>query len=426
MAALALVPPSVQLGALRRGERLASTPSSTKPAPKNRRKKRKPAQKKKKRGARPRGSVANVHWRAIPARALRSHPLYLGLPPARDVCQGAADLARAALFRQDSWRWDALHAGRLTGSRVAAVCGLLESDAANTLRIPKSLAGHGRAVRAASHLRERPDASLLAEVFRDGDYDDDEDAGAWRAKADSPYAYDWAGAPDAGGRRCGDAMAARLSWGKTQEGIGMLAAVNALDGAVAECGLLCAEAPGAVDRLAERWPVKPCTTPPAPRRCRVGASPDGLIIYDDGALDVLEIKSVAPFVRASGNKTMELYDRGPHDNLAPWIVPQVMLEIFCAGARGAILVSTSATRGAVFMRVERDEAYIASMLEFVDSFYERFCDPTAPEDPGPCFNGGAAFDAFVARTGEIARAATVVERVESLQRAPPGDRFFLD
>ena len=105
-------------------------------------------------------------------------------------------------------------------------------------------------------------------------------------------------------------------------------------------------------------------------------------------------------------------------------VPQVMLEIYCAGARGAILVSTSATRGAVFMRVERDEAYIASMLEFVDSFYERFC--AAPVDPGPCFNGGAAFDAFVARTGEIARAATVVERVPNLQRAPPGDKFFLD
>ena len=251
MAALALVPPSVQLSALRRGERLASTPSSTKPAPKNRRKKRKPAQKKK-RGARQRGNVANVHWRAIPARALRSHPLYLGLPPARDVCQGGADLARAALFRQDSWRWDALHAGRLTGSRVAAVCGLLESDAANTLRIPKSLAGHGRALRAASHLRERPDSSLLAEVFRAGDYDDDEDAGEWRQIDDSPYAYDWSGSPDAGGRRCGDAMAARLAWGKTQEGVGMLAAVNALDGAVAETGLLCAEAPGAVVRLAER------------------------------------------------------------------------------------------------------------------------------------------------------------------------------
>ena len=77
------------------------------------------------------------------------------------------------------------------------------------------------------------------------------------------------------------------------------------------------------------------------------------------------------------------------------------------------------------MRVERDEAYIASMLEFVDSFYERFCGAAAP-DPGPCFNGGAAFDAFVARTGEIARAATVVERVPNLQRAPPGDKFFLD
>ena len=94
MAALALVPPSVQLSALWRGERLASTPSSTKPAPKNRRKKRKPAHKKKKRGGRQRGSVANVHWRAIPARALRSHPLYLGLPPARDVCQGAGGRPR--------------------------------------------------------------------------------------------------------------------------------------------------------------------------------------------------------------------------------------------------------------------------------------------------------------------------------------------
>ena len=101
----------------------------------------------------------------------------------------------------------------------------------------------------------------------------------------------------------------------------MLAAVNALEGSVAECGLLCAEAPSAVDRLAERWPVKPRSIKPAPRICPIGASPDGLIIHDDGALDVLEIKSVAPFVRASGNKTMELYDRGPHDNLAPWIVP---------------------------------------------------------------------------------------------------------
>ena len=436
-AALALVPPSVQLAALRRGERLASTPSSakpprtrlasaptpsTKPKPKNRGKKK---PQKKKRGARPRGSVANVHWRAIPARALRSHPAYLGLPPSQSVC-GDADLARAALFRQDTWRWDALHAGRLTGSRVAAVCGLLEASAAETLRIPKSLASHGRALRAAMHLRERLDASLLEAVFRDEEHDDDEDAGEWRENDASPFAYDWMGAPDTGGRRCGDPMAARLSWGKTQEGIGMLAAVNHVRGSVAELGLLCAETPGAVDCLAESWPVKPRTTAPSPRRCPVGASPDGLIVYADGALDVLEVKSVAPFVRGSGNATMELYDRGPHDNLASWIVPQVMLEIYAAGASGAILVSTSATRGAIIMRVPRDDAYIESMLGFVDSFYERYCDPAAPLEPEPCFNGGADFDAFVKRTGEIAREATLVERVPNLQRAPPGDKFFLD
>ena len=278
-AALALVPPSVQLAALRRGERLASTPSSakpprtrlasaptpsTKPKPKNRGKKK---PQKKKRGARPRGSVANVHWRAIPARALRSHPAYLGLPPSQSVC-GDADLARAALFRQDTWRWDALHAGRLTGSRVAAVCGLLEASAAETLRIPKSLASHGRALRAAMHLRERPDASLLKAVFRDEEHDDDEDAGEWRENDASPFAYDWMGAPDTGGRRCGDPMAARLSWGKTQEGIGMLAAVNHVRGSVAELGLLCAEPPGAVDCLAESWPVKPRTTAPSRKTTR--------------------------------------------------------------------------------------------------------------------------------------------------------------
>ena len=76
----------------------------------------------------------------------------------------------------------------------------------------------------------------------------------------------------------------------------------------------------------------------------------------------------------------------------------------------AILVSTSATRGAVFMRVERARP-VASMLELrrrgrASSLAPR---PDSAVDPGPCFNGGAAPPRAVARTGEIAR-ATVVER----------------
>ena len=68
---------------------------------------------------------------------------------------------------------------------------------------------------------------------------------------------------------------------------------------------------------------------------------------------------------------MAPYDRGPHDNLAPWIVHHRhardrvdSLVDLCTGAPGhargrcRFLVSTSATRGAVFMRVERDPGYV--------------------------------------------------------------------
>ena len=57
-------------------------------------------------------------------------------------------------------------------------------------------------------------------------------------------------------------------------------------------------------------------------------------------------------------------------------MPQVMLEIHCAGplCGGALIASVSATKGAVFFRVPRDDAYIAEMLRLLRRFHERYVD----------------------------------------------------
>ena len=204
-----------------------------------------------------------MDWRAIPLETVRAHPCYESLPPARDVVRGAPVLARAALLRQDTWRWDLLHEGRLTGSRVAAACetrvsklegrgdaaattwmvsgrivrtrrcGLLEADAAAALSIPRSLAGRNRALAAANHLRGRPASGTVAAAFApdDGEEEDDDDDDAddsWCADAASAYARAFVGtAPPP--RGYSDATRARLAWGKRQEGVGILAAPDRAD-----------------------------------------------------------------------------------------------------------------------------------------------------------------------------------------------------
>ena len=67
------------------------------------------------------------------------------------------------------------------------------------------------------------------------------------------------------------------------------------------------------------------------------------------------------------------------------------------------------------------------MLRLLDSFYDRFCDPESPADPGPSFNADEPlFEAFVDRTDAIAQNATLLARHDAVQRAARDDRgFFL-
>ena len=56
----------------------------------------------------------------------------------------ASNAEEYSLFRQDSWQWGALHAGRLTTARAAACLGFYELDSAKVLKVPRSLSGHSK------------------------------------------------------------------------------------------------------------------------------------------------------------------------------------------------------------------------------------------------------------------------------------------
>ncbi|KAJ1461307.1 hypothetical protein M885DRAFT_611579 [Pelagophyceae sp. CCMP2097] len=416
----------------------AEAPPPKKGAPKKKKGKKKSSTSEK---CRLSGKYANVGWRTIPMDAVRAHPLFKELPRASDVCKAERpSLSAASLFRQDGRRWRLLHEGKLTGAHIAAVCGLYEADAAEKLRLPRSLQGHSRAVDSWNHWRRggaTDDVVRIFEDFEDDSEEEDESIEAcWRLDlAKDAYLY----APTFAPRRLmltESDRQARLAWGTIQEGVGIVAAMDFVrkrgGGAiVAEAGMLspgtdnlCARPPGAVKGGRA---FKSESLGGADLDKLLGASPDGLILHADGSVEILEVKSVSPFQKING--TLHLRDRGPHANVGAWIVPQVMLEIYCAGPRchSALLASVSATKGATFIEIKRDDDYVREMLRLSRRFHDRFCAPGQPPPP-PCFNADEpGFDEFLRRTAQIAAEAPLRGRVQSVHRAPPAsEAYFVD
>jgi len=89
-----------------------------------------------------------------------------------------------------------------------------------------------------------------------------------------------------------------------------------------------------------------------------------------------------------GKSDFELYDRGPMRSIGAWHVPQLQLEMLCAGpeCRSALFASCSASRGASLFRMQRDDQYIACMVALLRVFVDRYLDPNAgPYSPPPDF-----------------------------------------
>ncbi|KAL3799300.1 hypothetical protein HJC23_013025 [Cyclotella cryptica] len=174
---------------------------------------------------------------------------------------------------------------------------------------------------------------------------------------------------------------------------------------------------------------------------KIGASPDAIICHGNGTVEVLEVKNHCPFVwnrispshsishnRRSGhhqknkkkkrqprklnNATHESAEQ--HTNRAklfclrdfdleckvpPVYIPQLMMEMLCVGGAveldgqldkpsqcnpictSAIMVRQTATRGAILLRLRRDDHWISEMKYFLGTFKKRYVDTgTIPPD----------------------------------------------
>lgn len=422
---------------------------------------------------------------------LRIHPLFRPLPPSNKVqVKNAADFS---LFRQDSWQWDVLHIGRLTTSRAAACLGLFERVPSKKLKISSSMSGHDRALHVWSHLQEPTPENLhsvLNSEFKsvcsdrkiiDGDKEDtlslshtpktdkiaSELKPIWepcrldRLGEGFPYAYfPW--------RRsnCEDQnpmyrdlgrsnpQSARMAWGSIQEATAVLAAVNyffhiGTASIVTEIGMCPLEATDLPISFSEVdiW-LKENTLPP------IGASPDALVYHMNGTCEVLEVKCSSPFVyshqhdaqlhRKDGKETNRKGDKSSlmtvsyrpfSSDIRPWHMPQLQLEILCAGTTctSALLVTLSAFNGANIHRIKRDDEYILQMLTWIRKFYIRYVKSSSnlsefPEiPPMDYFHNEPNYDLFLDKTLQLAASAELVTHIDQsrVQRSPVQLNFFL-
>lgn len=353
---------------------------------------------------------ANLRWLAVSEEHLREHPHYEALPSRLDSLESWSECAR---FRQSSVQWDMMHVGRLTTSRAAGCLGVLEPAAARRLGVPKGLSGHHKAKDAYYHLRQTPlfvtleeaqEVLLQVEEERgastrgpaDGKKKKKEkrkkllwkpwEGGGWRS---SLWAVDYKCFVSPTPRPCGsnNAGSLRMMWGSIHEATALLVALNHFHqqgSALAETGMWPGEA------LLDTAPISEVDAEQQALvrslrevGCTLGASPDGLLYHHgrggDRACEVVEVKNHAPFVNVPG-QGIGIQDREPPGEVPAWYVPQMQLEMFCVGphCRSGIMVRLTATKGAVVMRLQRDDTLITAMLRQFLAFYTAFVIPGEP------------------------------------------------
>jgi hypothetical protein len=117
-----------------------------------------------------------------------------------------------------------------------------------------------------------------------------------------------------------------------------------------------------------------------------------------------------------------------HHALAPWNVPQVMLEVYALGPAcvTGYMVSCSATKGVVVLKLDRDNAYIRLMLLLLSKFCAKFVS-TRLSPPLDFFRGDADYDAFLEATVRISNTPWPVAIIDDtfIQRAPENEAFFV-
>jgi hypothetical protein len=356
------------------------------------------------------GNLPDIFWRAIPMPHLRTHPAFDPLPAV--VTQNLESLEDARKFRQESWQWEELHKGRCTTSQAVAALGFLEPNVGQILRIPASWWRGGRG--AYARLRE-PGLRTLDEmntVLRGANPygnpsktadSSSASSGLWSTTATSSNSslhvaqYHYTPTEDEQLRRRVKAQklsndenlakSIRMEWGNTQESTSILTALNYFSKidpglVVKEVGMC-----GAGLNLNQNSTIASSLL--------VGATPDAVLCYADGSIEALEVKNHCPFLasrtfqkkgkRSKNAKRFFIGDRSfeseeKKGSVFSHYVPQLQLEMLCLGpeCRSAVMVRQTATKGALVLRMHRDDEWIAEMLYWLHSFQSSFVEKDRP------------------------------------------------
>jgi len=412
------------------------------------------------------GNIPDVYWRAIPLEHLRHHPNFEALPHP-DTITHLKSLEDTRLFRQDSWQWDALHSGRCTTSQATAALGLLEPLAGKVLGIPRSLqkgavgAFHRLQKPAIRSLEDMNDilctgegnSPMELEILDAPVWNDDEKIRMGMKKKFAAVYLPRIRQSDLDRRRellktyyydDTSRWIARMQWGNAQEPTSILTALN----------YFTRTTPGTkireVGMCGAGLEINSTATEDRPGLI-VGATPDAVIHYPNGTLEALEVKNHCPFVpfnfsirRKDGksSKSKDLFrirESRVHVDVPPAYVSQLMMEMMSLGpqCRSAIMVRQTATKGAVILRLLRDDEWIDEAIYWLTKFTESFVNEDVPPptnffwEEGE-YSGGERYRAFVKRTKEISESAELVYHVPhaEIQRVVSARRFqiplFLD
>jgi hypothetical protein len=404
------------------------------------------------------GNLPDIQWRHIPMEHLRHHPNFVPLPPPESItCLSSLEDVRR--FRQESWQWDELHAGRCTTSQAVAALGFLEPLAAEYLGIPR---GWRRGGQGAFYRLSKPALRTLEEMsavlcgnnptLDQGILLDEVELVEttiplkattnntyWSTPKRFPFAakYTVPITEQVRQHRRNQAKvytqsptiqsSIRMLWGNIQEATALLTAVNYF---------------WKQDRGIVLKEVGMCGAGLALNHSTgllVGATPDALLVHPDGTVEAVEVKNHCPFIpnsspaphSATGNRRhktgrfrisrMEL-----SHGVMPQYVPQLMMEMLCVGqaCKSAIMVRQTALNGALILRVHRDDEWIDEMVYWLNRFHDDFVSRNLPPPPNFFYESDIAADrtrykAFLEFTKRLESKVEVLAHVpnDEVQRA---------
>ena len=262
------------------------------------------------------GNLPDIYWRTIPMEHLRQHPRFEGLPA---IVPHVDTLEDARKFRQESWQWDVLHKGRCTTSQAVAALGFLEPIVGQQLKIPPSWWRGGRGAYARLREPSLRDVQEMNKVLcnENSPYDveeqeesTDESSVETEAPSDlwslgeadnnsthfvASYHYELTERENrmrrAQAQKLGNdentSRSIRMKWGNTQESTALLTALN----------FFSKQDPGlTVKEVGMCGAGLDLNQTSIQSSLLVGATPDAVLCYSDGSIEVLEVKNHCPFL----------------------------------------------------------------------------------------------------------------------------------